>query len=411
MRSFYILLLASFFPFFCEASDIVYLTWQRDPCHTMTIQWLTEQENTQDIVEYRTTKETKWQKSRGVHTPLPGTTPYLVHRTELSDLESNTLYFFKLSGEGEIFKFKTMPERPESPIKFVVGGDIYHDGIEAVIETNKQAAQTNPHFALVGGDLAYAADRIGVLPEKMQSWVDWTLSSFDLKDDKRYRWVEWLQAWKDHMVTPDGCLIPMVPALGNHDVNGGFNKTSSDAAYFHTLFAFPGTDGYNVIDFGEYLSIFVLDSGHTNPIGGKQTNWLYDGLRKRRHITNKFAIYHVPAYPSFRKYQEKIPSAIRCHWVPLFDYFGVHAAFEHHDHTYKRTHPIRHGEINAKGMLFIGDGCWGIEAPRQPKDPDEVWYLAKTASKRHFILVSLANGKRTYTAIDHRGKMIDKVEN
>jgi hypothetical protein len=263
----------------------------------------------------------------------------------------------------------------------------------------------------VGGDLAYAADRISLFPEKMQSWMDWVLSSLDVKTEKRLRWIEWLVAWKNDMVTPEGILIPMIPAIGNHDVNGGYAKTAKDAAYFHLLFAFPGKQGFNVINFDDYLSIVVLDTGHTNPIGGQQTHWLYHTLREHNTATHKFALYHVPAYPSFRNYSNKRSAAIRHYWVPLFDYYNINAAFEHHDHAYKRTFPLRNGKIEPRGMLFLGDGAWGVEVPRIPKTTAERWYLEKTSASRHFILVTLEGSKRFYTAIDYKGNIIDTAEN
>ena len=216
-------------------------------------------------------------------------------------------------------------------------------------------------------------------------------------------------AWKEHMVAPDGRLIPIIPAIGNHDINGGFDKTPAEAADFHTFFSMPGRQGYNVLDFGNYLTIFILDTGHTNPIGGMQTHWLYENLKARQRIQHKFAVYHVPAYPSYRKYNNKISAAVRLHWVPLFDLFGLHAAFEHHDHTYKRTHFLRHGAVDPCGVLYMGDGAWGPEEPRIPKTPEQAWYLAKTASRRHFILVTINKKTRQFKAIDHTGKVIDVV--
>jgi acid phosphatase type 7 len=265
-------------------------------------------------------------------------------------------------------------------------------------------------FALIGGDLAYAADKFGILSEGMQSWMDWMLAGMDVRPEKRLRWLEWLIAWKEYMITPEGRMIPIVPALGNHDVNGGFDKTPADASFFHTIFPLPGRRGYNVLDFGNYLTVVILDSGHTNPVGGKQTRWLYEALRERQFFPHKIALYHVPAYPSVRKFNGKTCSSIRHFWTPIFDRFGVHAAFEHHDHAYKRTYPLRAGKIDPSGTIFLGDGAWGVEHPRSPKNPDDVWYLAKSAPLRHFIRVTLTKESRQFTAIDSRGELIDEFE-
>lgn len=386
----------------------VYLTWQRAPEKTMTIHWISDTDHADDEVEYRKHDEKNWKSQSGFHASIPDLPVYYVHTVELTGLYPNTDYTFRIGHNGAAYKFRTMPIALDEPLRFVVGGDMYHDEIAPMIETHIQAARRDPHFALIGGDIAYAGDRFGGVADEMHYWVDWIKGS-DNRTDKRLRWIKWLIAWKNYMVTPDGRLIPFLPVIGNHDINGEFDKSSAEASDFHTLFAMPGDQGYNVIDFSDYLTVFILDSGHTNSIGGRQTHWLYENLEARQHYAHKIAIYHVPAYPSYRKFSNKISTSVRAHWTPLFDMFGLHAAFEHHDHTYKRTHPLRNGKPDPKGVLYLGDGAWGLEHPRVPKTPEQAWYLAKTAARRHFILVTLNKSTRQFKAIDHTGRVIDLV--
>jgi len=387
----------------------LYLTWQHSPATTMSVQWITTDEVKSNTLEFHAEGDSFWQSAEGSYSPMPGLHHYLIHRLELTGLRPFTDYKFRTGEDGKIYTFRTMPTDPTIPIRFVVGGDIYHDGIDTVIATNRQAALTSPMFALVGGDLAYAADRYAFLPIEWPSWMDWMLSGVEFGNKQKMRWIEWLEAWKETMVTPEGRLIPMVPVIGNHDVNGGFDKTPQDALIFNALFPFPGTLGYNHLDFNDNLSIVILNSGHTAPIGGQQTRWLFETLRNRQNTPHLFAIYHVPAYPSVRKFSNKMSTSIRRLWVPLFERFGVAAAFEHHDHAYKRTHPLRGNKVDPTGVLYLGDGAWGPEKTRTPRSPDDVWYLAKTASRRHFILVTLQGNKRTFAAIDPRGEEFDQV--
>jgi hypothetical protein len=77
-------------------------------------------------------------------------------------------------------------------------------------------------------------------------------------------------------------------------------------------------------------------------------------------------------WPSYRsdKVGEsgKINHLIREHWCPLFDEYGVQLAFEHHDHAYKRTYPIRKGTVDPRGVVYLGDGAWGVTVrKRMPK--------------------------------------------
>lgn len=369
----------------------VYLSWQHNPDTTMTIRWITPKSRTDDLVQYKIRGEDSWSDATGSHLPMPDKHPYLIHVAELTALNPDTVYTFRTGTDGEEFLFRTMPSTLSSPIRFVAGGDMYHDDLAPLIETQKQAAATNPRFALLGGDIAYTAPKFALFSENFE------------------RWLDWLKAWKTTMVTPDGCLIPMIIAIGNHDVIGRFNKTPSSATFFYSLFVAPEQNSYKAIDFDGYMSVIVLDSGHTNAIDGKQKQWLQNTLESRSAIPNKFALYHVPAFPSIRTPKGTVSNEVRQHWVPLFDMFGLTAAFENHDHAYKRTFPLLNGAIDEKnGVLYIGDGAWGVKTPRKEKFSHRHWYIAKFASARHFILVTLFPDNSTqYEGIDSKGNILD----
>lgn len=378
----------------------IYLTWKHDPTSTMAIQWLTSAATSEDFIEYHSLIENDlnpsptWKKVKGKHKALPeGHDDLLIHTAELCDLQPATMYIFRIPTLDEReYKFKTMPKTLEDPIRFVVGGDIYHDKIAIVEEMNKVAADTDPMFAVLGGDIAYASNQ--------RWWACW---------DDCERWLTFLRAWTKTMVTADGRLIPLLPTIGNHDVQGGYNQTPGQAPFFYALFPMPGFKGFNVVDFGDYMSLFLLDSGHTHPIAEEQTAWLEISLKKRQKVPNKFAAYHVGAYPSYRAPGSSVNMLIHKWWVPLFEKYGLTAAFEHHDHTYKRTHLIKNNKIDPEGVLYIGDGSWGIEKPREPHSPAQLWYLARSASVRQVVLVTLRPPQdRLYQAVSSTGLIIDE---
>jgi len=381
----------------------IYLTWTRNPESTMSIQWITPLDRQDDRVEYTEEGKNEWKAITGKHQQLPEKTPYFIHYVELTNLRPDTKYNFRTGKDGVTFKFQTMPTTLSKPIRFVAGGDMYHDGVNLLHQTNRRAAATSPHFALVGGDIAYASDKqIGFLPRWAHPLVDvWFGQTFD-------RWLTWLVAWKNDMVTPDGCLIPILPAIGNHDVIGRFGQTPAQAPFFYTLFPMPGEPGYNVLDFGSYMSIFLLDSGHTNSVNGQQSIWLAKTLHDRATVPHKFALYHVPAYPSVHSLTEVIGSQIRKFWVPSFDAYNLTAAFENHEHCYKRTHPIKAGKIDPKGVIYVGDGGWAVDKPRRPRRLEQKPYLSHVASSRQFLFVLLEKEKQTVTAITPEGGIIDQ---
>ena len=63
----------------------------------------------------------------------------------------------------------------------------------------------------------------------------------------------------------------------------------------------PARKGYTALDFGKYLSLFLLDSDHTHTIAGEQTEWLGKQLSQRRKVPHVIPVYHTPAYPGFRE--------------------------------------------------------------------------------------------------------------
>ncbi len=355
----------------------IFLTWQSDPLTTMTIQWM-DQDATAAAVDYRQEGHLEWRQARGIRTLLPQST-YSLYRVELTRLTPGTNYRFRIR-EDEEFRFRTLPAHiDDAPLVFVVGGDMLQEDAAAFAQTCQQAASRDPYFVLAGGDLAYAGRHARGKPQLEENW----LSFFSI--------------WNETMVTPGGNLIPLLSTIGNGDTNGFFDSEPADASWFYKLFP-AWKDGYHVLDFADYLSLFVLDSGHTHPVTGPQTRWLKDQLAARSASLHRLAIYHVPAYPSFRRMTDPQCAAVRKHWPPVFDQFGLHAAFEHHDHTYKRTFPLKAGKPKSDGVVYLGDGCWGCR-PRKVLPANAARWLAYSASKRHFIEVTLSKHERTYRAI------------
>ncbi len=365
----------------------VYLTWTDSPLTTININAISQKKEESKLF-FKKKEDLLWRETPTKEaTPLPeGYHEYFLKRVELTGLTPGTTYEIRFGQEGSTYQFRTLPTQAE-PIRFVVGGDIYHDALETVEEMNKVAATTNPHFALLGGDLAYSADNLGFASENGK------------------RWIDFLSLYSRTMVTKEGNMIPLLPAIGNHEVKG--RKQNVEAApFFYFLFPTPGPSGYAAIDFGDTLSVLILDSDHTHPIEGEQTKWLEKTLKERENVKTVFALYHVPAYPCVRKFEGKINTKIRTYWVPLFEKYGLDVAFEHHDHAYKRTYPLKEGKLHAKGVVYLGDGGWGVATPRNPA-PSKPWYLAAAHPTRHIILVTLESRHRSFQALDSQGNVFD----
>jgi hypothetical protein len=368
----------------------LFLTWQRDPTTTMTVQWVgAAGPTTETIVHYASLRSLRWGSQAATVRPYPRT-DLKIFRAELTGLSPGTDYHFWIGKQSPIHRFRTMPAKANDTIHFVSGGDC---GVNAhAVANNVEAGRQDPMFALIGGDLAYD---------------NGTSAATNLA---------FLRNWSKHAIGRDGRLIPMIACIGNHEVNGGYNQPRAKAPFFYALFdgLYP-EHGFACLDFGDYLSLVLLDTNHTTPIAGEQTAWLEKTLRARKDHPNVFVVNHVPAYPSYRnpqpakgkdgKEKDGTGAGNRKHWVPLFEKYRVPVVLEHHDHTFKRTKPLLDGLPHDNGVLYLGDGSWG--KLRTPKSPDKLAYLAASSRDYHLSLHRIQGRERFHLALDEHGRVMD----
>jgi hypothetical protein len=386
---------------FAFQPSTLFLTWQRDPATTMTIQWVGTVGETADTkVSYRPwmnanagaavagspvlSSATPWKTQAPTLKPYP-MTDFKVFRVELTGLRPGTDYEFRIGKQSPTYRFRTMPAKATNALQFITGGDC---GVNVhAVANNIQAARQDPMFAVVGGDLGYDNGK-----------------SVEIS-------LAFLRNYSRHMVGRGGRLIPLIPCIGNHEVDGGYNKPREKAPFFYALFdgLFPET-GFNTLDFGDYLSLVLLDTGHTTKIGGEQADWLEKTLAVRKDHPHVMVVNHVPAYPSFRKPEGANGKAgtgeeNRKHWVPLFEKYRVPVVLEHHDHTFKRTKPLLGGLEDANGVLYLGDGSWG--RLRAPQPPEKLTYLEASSGEYHLSLHRIQGQERFHLALDETGRVMD----
>ncbi len=367
----------------------VYLTWQGDTSRTMTVNYQTAGHAPASWVYYDTRPrggeaEAYRYQVPGGHHQIPGLADgRWVHVVELTGLQPGKTYYFiagdSTGGFSPERQFRTIPSG-DGPLRFVTGGDM---GVgELPQKLMAQAALHGPQFAAIGGDIAYANGR---------------LENIGL-------WDQWLEAWERWMVTPEGLTIPMALAIGNHEVNGAYNRPKENAPFYFGFFA-QAEESYFSRRFGANLVFLFLDTGHIAAHGGPQAAWLEAELARHRNARYTFAVYHVPLYPSHRDYEGAGSQAGRAHWAPLFDRYGLTTAFENHDHTFKRSKLLKEGKPDPDGTLYLGDGCFG-RAPRTV-DAELRWYLDRAESIAHFWLVDVTRRSVRYRAFDAEGRRID----
>jgi hypothetical protein len=362
----------------------LFLSWRKDPTSTIMIQWVESDPKEARSIHYVPLDGEVWRQAKVATKPFPNT-DLKVHRCELTGLNSGTEYMFQIGKNSPVYRFRTMPAKATDTIQFVSGGD---SGIGPhAVGTNIMAARQEPYFALIAGDLAYDNG----------------------KSPKTF--LTFLENYSQHMVDPKGRLIPMLSCVGNHEVAGGYKAKRENAPQYLSVFdgLFPEKT-YGVMDIGDYLSLVLLDTDHIAPIVGEQTDWLASALAERQERPHLIVANHVPAYPSVRNPQGPdgkfgTGEANRLHWSPLFEKFNVDVVLEHHDHAFKRTHPLTDGLKNKYGVVYLGDGSWG--KIRAPKKPENRPYLAAVSEAYHVTVHRLEGDQRFHVALEESGKVAD----
>ena len=373
--------------------------WFQNPCHEAEIRWVEEsgpRASATYSVGYRQAGEAEYRWQAATKQAF-ATTRSQVFAASLQGLKADSLIEFAIRQDGKqaaegSWKFRTAPATFR-PMHFVIGGDMYHTRplLDAM---NANCGKQDPLFAALIGDLAYSNDQ----------------------DPKRF--YEWVDSWKKLAVAPDGRLIPMVVCIGNHEVRGHEytpeegNPGVKAAQEFYSLFRMAKNDKRSLssytIDFGDYLSLQLLDSGHTQTISS-QKEFVKKSLEERQQRRFVFSAYHRPAWGTGCKPDAK---EIQQAWTPLFEKYGVDAVFEHDHHTYKRTWPLIAGKRDeARGVPHLGDGAWGVEV-RKPT-PEELAkrpWVAKQAALNHLIRVDLRVDGFTTAAKTADGKTFDEAK-
>jgi acid phosphatase type 7 len=307
---------------------------------------------------------------------------------EVTGLEPDTVYYFiagdDQNGYTEERSFRTIPAG-DQPLRFATGGDL---GVTPLTERLlAQTGQQDPLFCAIGGDIAYVNGRF------------WQYET----------WDRWFANYDRYMRTTDGHMIPMLMGIGNHETNRLPTTDPVIKAPFYTAFfgqQQADTKTYFTQQFGKNILFIVLDTGHVAPHAGEQAAWLAETLAASTDFLYKFALYHVPLYPSHRAYEGEGSRLGRVHWEPYFTAFGLTTAFENHDHTLKRSKRISNNQIDDEGVLYLGDGSFGVN-PRTV-EPELRWYLDLQESAGHIWIVDVSTDDIHYRALGDQGQLLDE---
>lgn len=390
----------------------IYVTWEEDPCQTMTIHAHGIDTPPTLTLYYDTTPHrsacadySSFCEVRAIKGPVKGR--WLYH-APLQHLQPETTYYFTLAEQRHPLcseqRCKTLASHP--PYRIVEAGDW----------ENTSTASTLAHIAF-----SYQPDAV---------WLGGDYPSGVAAEADYAKWDAWLDTFTEAMHHETHHLVPFVMAIGNHEVIG--HNASRRAPFYFPYFR-PDGNSYFSLPIGEDVHLFVLDSGHMASHGGKQKQWLAEQLNNEHLTPIKIALYHVPLYPSVRFTEKTIlynvcvyllnfchvqkaaqrlfslPSLLgQEHWQGIFDTYGLTVAFEHHDQALKRTKRLRNGQVDPQGTLYLGDGGFSPERQMPPLKGYFDSRITKTKGQLPFFwLIDIAPDHLHYRAISLDHRLID----
>ena len=313
-----------------------------------------------------------------------------VHHVELTGLMPDTTYYFICGGENSLwsgeFSFRTPPESWPS-LRFVVGGDARPgaaDWPSGRDKISREMAKWNPSFVLFSGDFA-------------STWND------------QAGWDNWFASMQELWVDNYGNLIPIVPAIGNHEVYYPQPQNydpATQATNYYAQFKLPGNERWYSLDYGPDLHVVVLDSEILSRSDAwmEQLSWLENDLAAHASARWKIVMLHRPAYSMGRHGGSAM---IQQDLVPLFDKYRVDLVVAGHDHGYQRSHPLRGGaraRYPTWGTIYLVSAGWG--APLY--DVGENWWLALGKKTYNFVVIDLSHDNLKLRAIDENGGVFDE---
>ncbi len=372
-----------------DRPDQIVLTWSDDPRSSQTVQWRTGLGVKRGWVAYGRKSETtglpptKWKRVKASTHDIEDRlllNDALVRRhvVELQDLEPGTTYEYCV-GDGsrrgwtEPAEFTTAPAGTE-PFSFIYMGDA-QNGLDRWGTLVRNAFRERPDaaFYLMAGDL-----------------VD--------RGNDRDDWDEFF-----HNASAIYRRRPLVPALGNHECQGGrprlyleqFTLRRNGPAEIEPERAYS-------FEYGNALFV-VLDS---NLDPASQTAWLEAQLAGSK-ATWKFVAYHHPAYSSAPRRDNL---KLRELWTPLFDKYQVDLALQGHDHAYLRTYPMK-GQQRVgspkEGTVYIVSVSGTKMYTQDPRDYTE--FGMTNVSTYQVLDIQISGDRLVYRAYDADGKLRDEL--
>lgn len=323
--------------------DRIVLTFAGDPATVQAVSWRTSPSVTRAVAEIAVAGDSPAlhlasRAVEGTTVPLDGGNGLAHHhRVVFSGLRPNTLYAYRVGGDGtwsEWLQFRTARSAFD-PFTFLYFGDAQNAVKSHFSRTLRQASLDRPGARL----MVHAGDLVNQYGGNA--------------DDE---WAEWFDAggWIHGM-------IPSLPATGNHDYlfwrdEGGVGIREL-SPHWPAQFGTPGNGPEGMresVYFVDYQGVRFIVLNTTEVVYDDavdraviQARWLESVLRENPNRWTVVVFHH----PVFSVGQGRDNPILREHWKPLLDRYGVDLVLQGHDHTYGRGGNVPEGTTAWDGRV------------------------------------------------------------
>ena len=377
-----------------EAPDRIVATPAQDPSTGFAVNWRTNAAVSAPLLEIVVAGDSPdvgTPRQIAAKTVVPayrdGGTAH-VHRADVDGLQPDTLYAFRVQGEGAWSGWRQLrtAAAPGQPLTLLYFGDTQNKNVSHVGRVVREAMRHAPdaRLALLAGDLQSEA-------------------TIDIE------WGEMFEALGDLPAT-----MLVAPAAGNHEYWEEFEDTPQErrvlSEHWRTSFALPhnGAGGEHTRATTYWFDVqgvrvAVLDGTSALDLGSaaEQARWL-DGVLRDNPNRWTIVVIHQPVYsPRGRGASEEIKAALQ----PIIERHGVDLVLQGHDHTYGRRSGDRARQVLPQYIVTV-------TGPKQYRLSDEAKRsMDPTAEDTQLFQVLRIDGERIrYQARTATGRLYDDFE-
>lgn len=304
-----------------------------------------------------------------------------MHEVSLANLQPNTKYFYQVTcttADGKTLKgkpgtFGTAVDAADA-YSFCVIGDTQRNPA-ATTRVAKIMWERRPNFVLHMGDVVNDGD---------QGW-QWTGDLFKPCQELFAR-------------------VPVYPAIGNHEKNH---------ANYYKYFSLPKPEYYYSFVYGN-AEFFTVDTNKTVAPDSEQYKWLDAALAKST-AKWKVCYHHHPCYSSDSDdygdtWKGKTTFGARQHkpLLTLYEKHSVDLVMNGHIHLYERTHPIKGGKVDPKGVVHVTSGGGG--GTLEDFDPVPAFFKRQQRVTYHCCYFTVVGGRLECHVFDDEGRLFDQWE-